>query len=451
MASFLFRSLFFSLALATVASAASISDRVRKHLRDRVAVGESPGIIIGVADRQGQIFASAGAPRLHAQGRPLDEKTVFEIGSITKTFTALLLQMAVDGGMVRMNDQLKKQLSPVLDLGAQVGGISLLQLATHCSGLPRMPDNFRPANPKNPYADYSQDQFFDWLRKVNLGEPHFSYSNAGMGLLGQLLEIRSGSKFESLMRKWIAVPLGLNDTVVSLSAEQRRRSATPYSEGTALPMWDIPTLAGAGALRSTASDVLRWSSLHAGIIDSPLRSAMEEVQSSQGKSGPGTGKVAIGWLIRPSSQGNLVWHSGGTGGTRAWTGFNRRAGRSVVVLANSSVIVDDIGFHLLDPDLPMRTPRKVAPASASLLRRCEGIFQIGKSQMTIKPEGSRLSVQMTGQNPNPAYWEGNLSFFFRAVDAQLSFEEGADGKMKAVVLHQNGKNQRGERLTLKPR
>jgi len=451
MASFLFRSLFFTLALATVASAASISDRVRKHLRDRVAVGESPGIIIGVADRQGQIFASAGAPRLHAQGRPLDEKTVFEIGSITKTFTALLLQMAVDGGMVRMNDQLKKQLSPVLDLGAQVGGISLLQLATHCSGLPRMPDNFRPANPKNPYADYSQDQFFDWLRKVNLGEPHFSYSNAGMGLLGQLLEIRSGSKFESLMRTWIAVPLGLNDTVVSLSAEQRRRSATPYSEGTALPMWDIPTLAGAGALRSTASDVLRWSSLHAGIIDSPLRSAMEEVQSSQGKSGPGTGKVAIGWLIRPSSQGNLVWHSGGTGGTRAWTGFNRRAGRSVVVLANSSVIVDDIGFHLLDPDLPMRTPRKVAPASASLLRRCEGIFQIGKSQMTIKPDGSRLSVQITGQNLNPAYWEGNLSFFFRAVDAQLSFEEGADGKMKAVVLHQNGKNQRGERLTLKPR
>ena len=451
MASFLFRSLFFTLALATVASAASISDRVRKHLRDRVAVGESPGIIIGVADRQGQIFASAGAPRLHAQGRPLDEKTVFEIGSITKTFTALLLQMAVDGGMVRMNDQLKKQLSPVLDLGAQVGGISLLQLATHCSGLPRMPDNFRPANPKNPYADYSQDQFFDWLRKVNLGEPHFSYSNAGMGLLGQLLEIRSGSKFESLMRTWIAVPLGLNDTVVSLSAEQRRRSAAPYSEGTALPMWDIPTLAGAGALRSTASDVLRWSSLHAGIIDSPLRSAMEEVQSSQGKSGPGTGKVAIGWLIRPSSQGNLVWHSGGTGGTRAWTGFNRRAGRSVVVLANSSVIVDDIGFHLLDPDLPMRTPRKVAPASASLLRRCEGIFQIGKSQMTIKPDGSRLSVQITGQNLNPAYWEGNLSFFFRAVDAQLSFEEGADGKMKAVVLHQNGKNQRGERLTLKPR
>ena len=451
MASFLFRSLFFSLALATVASAASISDRVRKHLRDRVAVGESPGIIIGVADRQGQIFASAGAPRLHAQGRPLDEKTVFEIGSITKTFTALLLQMEVDGGMVRMNDQLKKQLSPGLDLGAQVGGISPLQLATHCSGLPRMPDNFRPANPKNPYADYSQDQFVDWLRKVNLGEPHFSYSNAGMGLLGQLLEIRSGSKFESLMRTWIAVPLGLNDTVVSLSAEQRRRSATPYSEGTALPMWDIPTLAGAGALRSTASDVLRWSSLHAGIIDSPLRSAMEEVQSSQGKSGPGTGKVAIGWLIRPSSQGNLVWHSGGTGGTRAWTGFNRRAGRSVVVLANSSVIVDDIGFHLLDPDLPMRTPRKVAPASASLLRRCEGIFQIGKSQMTIKPEGSRLSVQMTGQNPNPAYWEGNLSFFFRAVDAQLSFEDGADWKMKAVVLHQNGKNQRGERLTLKPR
>jgi D-alanyl-D-alanine-carboxypeptidase/D-alanyl-D-alanine-endopeptidase len=94
MASFLFRSLFFSLALATVASAASISDRVRRHLRDRVAVGESPGIIIGVADRQGQIFASAGAPRLDAQGRPLDEKTVFEIGSITKTFTALLLQMA---------------------------------------------------------------------------------------------------------------------------------------------------------------------------------------------------------------------------------------------------------------------------------------------------------------------------------------------------------------------
>jgi serine-type D-Ala-D-Ala carboxypeptidase/endopeptidase len=404
---------------------------------------------VGVADRNGQVFASAGMTRSGAGSQKITEKTVFEIGSITKTFTALLYQMALDGGVIQLNHSVQDLLPPGLDLGAQVGCISLHQLATHHSGMPRMPDNFKPADRKNPYADYSKDQFYDWLRSAKLGQPKFGYSNAGMGLLGHLLELKSGSRYESLIHQWIGVPLSLHDTKISLSAEQKSRSATPHSEGATLPMWDIPTLAGAGALRSTTSDLLRWTSLHAGIIDGPLQSAMQRVQKTQGPAGQGGEKVAIGWLIKPASRGSIIWHSGGTGGTRSWTGFNRRTGTAVVVLANSSVVVDDIGLHLLDSTSPLRTPRRWVPVAASGLKRYAGVYQFGKSQLSVKPDGNRLMVQTTGQNPNPAYCEGNLSFFLRAVDAQLTFEEGPEGQINAVVLHQNGKSQRGERLIQK--
>jgi serine-type D-Ala-D-Ala carboxypeptidase/endopeptidase len=433
------------LSLVPVLQAAVPAD-VCQNMAARVAVGECPGIIIGMATPEGQFFATEGMASLGGPARGIGPETVFEVGSISKTFTTLLYQIALDGGLVKAADRAVDLLPAGLNLPAPVCAISLADLATHRSGLPRMPNNFKPANPRNPYADYSADQLYTWLRTVQPGPTdRFEYSNAGMGLLGHILELKTKSKYEALVRSWIATPLGLTDTCVTLSSEQRSRSATPHAGGKPIPMWDIPTLAGAGALRSTARDMLRWSSMQAGLLDSPLAAAMKKCQEPQASTGRAGGKVALGWMITPSKSGPIVWHNGGTGGTRSWTGFIRSKKTAVIVLANGTEEIDDIGFHLLSREIPLRTPQREVALPAAALIKCEGSYDFGSAKLNVKRVGRRLSVQLTGQPPNPAYAKSETEFFLRVVDAQLTFEPGEDGRMKSVVLHQNGRDQKATR------
>lgn len=435
---------FFFLPLAVQAG---LPDEVRQNMAARVAVGECPGIIIGVATPEGEVFATQGVTSTGPTGRAINPETVFEIGSISKTFTTLLYQIAVDGGLMKPADRACESLPAGLDLPAPVSTITLIELATHRSGLPRMPNNFKPADPRNPYADYSANQLYDWLRTVRPGETnHFEYSNAGMGLLGHVLELKTKSNYEALIRSWIATPLGLTDTCVTLSGEQRRRSATPHSDGKPIPMWDIPTLAGAGALRSTARDMLRWSSMQAGLLDCPLAAAMKKCQQPHAPTGRAGGKVALGWMLTPSKRGTIVWHNGGTGGTRSWTGFIRGEKTAVVVLANGTEEIDDIGFHLLSSEMPLRTPHKTIVLAEADLQKCEGTYALGAAKLIVKRDGRRLTVQLTGQGANPAYAKSGTEFFLRVVDARLTFEPGEDGAMKSVTLHQNGRDQKALRV-----
>ena len=437
----------FFLSFAPVAVTAAVPDDVLQNMVARVAVGECPGIIVGIATPEGQIFATEGRASSGSSAQTITPETVFEIGSISKTFTTLLYQIALDGALVKPADRVGELLPAGLNLPAPVSAITLEDLATHRSGLPRMPNNFKPANPRNPYADYSADQLYAWLRTVQPGpNNHFEYSNAGMGLLGHILELKTKSKYEALVRSWIATPLGLTDTCVTLSSDQRRRSATPYADGRPIPMWDIPTLAGAGALRSTARDMLRWSSMQAGLLDSPLAAAMKKCQEPQASTGRAGGKVALGWMITPSKSGAIVWHNGGTGGTRSWTGFIRGSKTAVIVLANGTEEIDDIGFHLLSREIPLRTPQKEIVLADAALRKCEGIYALGAAKLIVKRDGRHLSVQLTGQGANPAYAKSETQFFLRVVDAQLTFEPGDDGTMKSVTLHQNGRDQKAPRV-----
>lgn len=432
--------------LLALSAPATIPEDVRQNMRQRIAVGECPGIIVGIATPEGAVFESEGRVGKDDEAGRIGPDTVFEIGSITKTFTTLIYQIAVDGGLVRPGDKLASFLPRVANLPGPVGAMTLHQLATHRSGLPRMPDNFKPADPRNPYADYSVDRLYAWLRTVKPGAAdRFEYSNAGMGLLGHALALKTQSSFEALVSGWILSPLGLADTCVDLNPDQRRRAATPHADGRPIPMWDIPTLAGAGALRSTARDMLRWTSMQCGLIDCQHSAAMKKCQQPQGRTEREGGKVALAWMITPAKSGALIWHNGGTGGTRSWIGFNRKTRTAVVVLANSSEIIDDIGFHLLSPDMPLRVPEKERPISAAALKQCEGCYDLGTTTLFVKADGARLSVQLTGQPATPAFARSDTEFFLRAVDARLSFEPGNGGPMKSVTLHQNGRDQKATR------
>lgn len=424
---------------------AGVPDEVRQNMEARVEVGECPGMIVGLVSPEGTSFAAAG--RTRAGGMAITPETVFEIGSISKTFTTLLYQLAVDGGIVKPSDELAAFLPSGLALPPGVAVVSLSDLATHRSGLPRMPDNFKPADLRNPYADYTPQQLYAWLcalKKTGAGQ--FEYSNAGMGLLGHCLELKTESRYEALVRSWIAGPLALPDTCVTLGSSQRRRSAVPHAGGGPIPMWDIPTLAGAGALRSTARDMLRWAAMQAGVIDSPLAAAMKKCQQPRTRTGRPGEKAALGWLLTSAKGGTIVWHNGGTGGTRSWTGFIRERRTAVVVLANGTEEIDDIGLHLLSPDTPLRIPQKEAAIPTSALEKCEGVYALGDARLHVRRDGLRLSVQLTGQVSTPAFARSETEFFLRQADARLVFEPGADGRMTAVTLHQNGREQKARRL-----
>lgn len=349
-------------------ASAPTSDEIRSILVKRIDVDkQSVGIVAGVIDAKSRRIVSHG--RLAQDDvRPLGGDTVFEIGSVTKVFSALLLTDMAQKGEVALTDPVSKYLpdgTTVPQRGGQA--ITLQDLAMHTSGLPRMPNNFAPADPLNPYADYGFDRLTQFLSGYTLTRDvgaQYEYSNVGGGLLGTLLARRAGLDYEALVTQRISTPLAMTSTAVTLTAPMKTRLATGHNarlEST--PNWDFPpgtsTMTGAGGLRSTADDLLTFVAAALGLTKSPLARDFEGLLATRRPTGRPNLEIALGWHVttRPSGK-QIVWHNGGTGGYRSFVGYDRSASSGVVVLSNTftPVGVDDIGMHLLDSTVPLWAP-----------------------------------------------------------------------------------------------
>jgi serine-type D-Ala-D-Ala carboxypeptidase/endopeptidase len=349
--------------LATAATQQPAGDsELRDALALRVSSGKNPSIVVGIYE--------GGRTRIIAMGasgvpdRPLDGNTVFEIGSITKVFTSTLLADMVARGLVAYEDPVAKYLPSSVTVPSRNGKvITLLDLATQHSGLPRLPDNMKPADPANPYADYTVEQMYEFLSRYQLPRDPgqtFEYSNLGVGLLGHALAQRAGTSYEALVTDRILQPLGMRDTRITLTPEMRPRVAKPYdAKGLPAKNWDLPTFAGAGALRSTANDMLRFAAAALGAPGTPaaVGAALAEAQRPR-RDLPGAAKSQIGlnWITAHAGPVEIVWHNGGTGGYRTFLGLDKAGQRAVIVLATSNS-AEDIGRHVLDPSLPLAPSR----------------------------------------------------------------------------------------------
>ena len=321
-------------------------------IKDRVDSQRSTGIVVGLLEPDGKTRVMAYNERRH--GEPVfDARTVFEIGSITKVFTTSILADMVSRGEVGLDDPVAKFLPATVKMPSRGGReITLRELATQTSGLPRMPNNFAPKDPTNPYADYTADRMFAFLSSYSLtrdiGE-RYEYSNLGVGLLGEALARRTGMSYEALVTARILRPLRMMDTTITLSPELRSRLAAGHAASGALaPNWDLLAFAGAGALRSTAEDMLKFVSAQLNPGSSTLAKNMTLTHPAQKPTGP-EGKIGLGWHIRIRPDREIRWHNGGTGGYRTFFGFDAAKRRGVVVLTNANTPAggDDIGFHLL--------------------------------------------------------------------------------------------------------
>jgi D-alanyl-D-alanine-carboxypeptidase/D-alanyl-D-alanine-endopeptidase len=452
--------------LATVAAHAQTvapDAEIRKIISDRIDVQkQSVGIVVGVIEPAGRRVVAHGS---FAKGdaRPVGAETVYEIGSITKVFTSLLLADAVQRHEVALTDPVAKFLPDSAKMPERGGrAITLQDLATHTSALPRLPGNMKPADVANPYADYSVEQLYQFLASYQLPRDigsQYEYSNLGGGLLGHVLALRAHTDYPSLVRDRITAPLGMASTAIALSPDLKGRLAVGHSAMLQpVPPWDLPTLAGAGALRSTTTDLLTFLAANLGYTTSPLAPAMKAMLDVRRPTGTADLEIALGWHVLAAHGREIVWHNGGTAGYRTFIGFDRAARTGVVVLSNAGTAAgpDDIGRHLLDPGLPLL--QAAAPAQHTEVRidpklydRYVGRYQLAPSMvMIVSKKDDRLYAQLTNQPQFEIFPEAEKQFFLKVVDAQLTFETDAQGKAIAAVLHQNGLNQRAPRIEGEP-
>ncbi|MDW3192906.1 MAG: serine hydrolase [Cytophagales bacterium] len=423
---------------------------VIEAIEKRITADYSPSMAIALIDSSGTYYFNFG--KATKDGKLVDENTIYEIGSISKVFTGILLaQQVLDGDLdidTKVNELLPRSVQVPVK-GEQE--ITLGHLTDHTSGLPRMPNNFTPTNPANPYADYSVEQMYAFISSYTptraVGES-YEYSNLGQGLLGYVLSVNKKQSFEQLMVQTIADPLSMPNTRIAFTEEMKANLALGHSGGEIVENWDIPTLAGAGAIRSSTKDMIRFIAANLGYIKTPLRAAMD-LSHQRRHDKAGEMSVGMAWHIKKGADGDVIWHNGGTGGYRTFAGFVKETGKGVVVLTNSSQGSDDIGFNLLDSNSKLANPKLKSDAvklSEATLSRYEGVYALSPLFMiTVTREGDQLFGQATGQNKFRMYPESDTLFYLRVVEAEISFQLEED-QVKSLTLFQAGRAMPGRKV-----
>lgn len=424
---------------------------IRSIMVNRVDEGKKAvGIVVGTIDENGRQVIGHGRTVAGGTKEP-DGDTLFEIGSITKVFTSLVLADMIERGEVKPDDPVKKFLPSTVTVPSRNGKeITLLDLSMQISGLPRMPNNFRPKDLANPYVDYDPPKLYEFLSGYTLtrdiGEK-YEYSNVGVGLLGHALSLKAGMSYEDMIRRRILDPLGMKSTTVKLSPELEKRMATGHdAQLHPVKNWDLDALAGAGAIRSTANDMLKFLAANLELTDSPLKAAMRRMRSVHRETGATDLEIMMAWHVLHKNGADLVWHNGGTAGFRTFAGFVPEKKTGVVVLCNTNLDCDDIGRHTLDGQYPVTkfsppVVRKEVTLNPKILDSYVGEYQL-RPDVTIKVThtGGQMFIQLTGQPAFEMFAEKEGEFFLKVVDAQLSFAK--DG----LVLHQNGIDQHAKKI-----
>jgi CubicO group peptidase (beta-lactamase class C family) len=424
---------------------------INKVLQERIDVyKKSVGIVVGIIDEKGNRFISYGHLNLESN-KEVDSNTVFEIGSVSKVFTSVLLSNMIGNGELNLNDPAQKYLPKSVKLPIKNGKeITLRHLATHTSGLPRMPNNFAPKDMENPYVDYTVEQMYTFLSNYNLTREigsKYEYSNLGAGLLGHILSLRAGEDYESLVVKRICNPLNMKSTRIKLTPELQNRLATGHNETIkAVKNWDIPTLTGAGALRSTASDLSKFLAANLGMIKSNLYPAILKTHVIQDSTDISGLVMGLGWHIYKKYGSEIIWHNGGTGGYHSFIGFDKSKKRGVVVLSNSTNSIDDVGLHILNEKFELT--KLTIPKEHKVIKLDPKIYDnyIGQYELmpnfilTVTKEADKLFVQATGQPKIEVFPEAENEFFYTVVDAQITFVKDDQGMVTKLILHQNNQD-----------
>ena len=386
-----------------------------------------------------------------------DERTLFEIGSVSKVFTSLALADEVVRKRLTLETPVARLLPKTVKVPEIDGrAITLADLATHHSGLPRLPDNLAPKDPTNPYKGYGTRELYAFLSGHTLSRKpgaRYEYSNLGAGLLGHALTLAAKQpSYEALVVSRLAGPLGMADTRVTIGAADRARVAEGHdADASPAPAWDLEEpLAGAGAIRSTGRDMVRFVEAHLSGTG-PLAAAMALATQPRGDA-EGGHRIGLGWHL----SGELVWHNGQTGGYHSFVGYDRKRREGVVILAASSLgTLDGLGRMLLKmmAGAPPETPRmpRTVKLPPERLAGLVGDYPLAPGfVLHVDRDARGLWAQATGQPRFRLWAESDSTFYLRVTEARIDFERDKTGRAEKLVLHQGGRDMPAPRTKAGP-
>ncbi|WP_165357445.1 serine hydrolase [Sphingosinicella sp. CPCC 101087] len=429
------------------AQAIPSDDEIRRLLAERME-GNGVGIVAGVIGPGRRSIIAHGRSGA-ADDRPLDGDTVFQIGSVTKGFTTLLLAEMVVRGEVGLDDPASLYLPPGVTLAERGRPITLRDLATHMSGLPSMPTNLSLDGEPDPYEAYSVEQLHHFLSTYDLPrEPgaRWGYSNLGVTLLGRLLARRAGMEYEALLRQRILDPLGMNDTSIRLRPDQERRLA-PGHDRYLRPVrtWEMLNMPASGSLRSTANDLMKFVVAYLEPERTPLAAAIALQLRERVPLPPGW--QALGWAI---TRENMVSHAGGKQGYRSGVAFDPATGRGIVVLANARTDDQPIGIalHLLAgrplPAAPDAPRNSIVAVDRATLDGYAGRYRLADGRiLELARKDSHLLVHRPGNGISEFFPTGPRDFFLDTGNDELSFQLDAEGRITGLVLYGDGRGGEG--------
>ncbi len=432
---------------------AAASPLVEQRMVDGLSIGYIEGDGFGIVH-----LGSAGEA-----GKKADNSTVYEIGSLSKLFTGLLLADAALRDEINIYATAEAANPAGIKLPLRDGrSIKWIDLSTHRSGLPRLSGNLAATDSSNPYRDYDSKKAAEFLQTYQLprqpGKAQ-EYSNFGASVLGYLVAAKAGKSYDELLQERIAGPLKMADCTVSLSDDQKKRFATPHDKyGSATAPWEFADLPGAGGIHATLRDMMRFAKAQLEPPSGPIGEAIElawKQHTEADETGPAMG---LGWLIAGDGQTRL--HNGQTGGTTSALFINRKLKCAVVILCNTSVKneeIDKLALQLVmkaagvePPQAPKEDADDVPEGLAideKLRRRLVGRYQLTPDFIfTVTDDDGRLMVGITNQETQEVFPDSPTRWSYRGIDATLEFKLPKTGVARSLILHQNGASQTARRI-----
>ena len=438
-----------SMAMAALPTNAEVEAILNKHL---IANNKAKGVAVALVDASGIRVVTAGMARPGEAVKPDD---LFEIGSVTKTFTGLLLAIADEKGEAKLDDPVEKFLPDGLKLRDSAGApILMVDLATQRSGLPRLATNMQPKNPKDPYADYTERDLLDFLKNftpTRARNAQYEYSNIGFGLLGYTLtRAARAASYEALLTTRILQPLNMSNTTSDPKKFTARLAQPHDASAQPTPVWDLPIAhAGAGAIRSTAGDMGRYAEAISGLKSSALTKAIS-VATKMREQGPGRiNPIGLAWMTAPFNDRQFLNHDGGTFGSSSSLLVDTTSREGVFVIANSSVKLTDIALHLMDNrhSLAEREFPKTVAVGASVMAGYVGVYKLNDAMnIQVRVNGEKITAQATGQGEFQIFPESETKFFAKVAPIFMTFGDITDGKPGSFVLEQGGSKLTARRI-----
>jgi CubicO group peptidase (beta-lactamase class C family) len=406
------------------------------------------GIVVGIVGSRGRTVVACGHSK-RGDTESLTGDTVFEIGSVSKVFTALLLADMVRNKEVALSDPVAKYLPPSVNIPQRNNrSITLLDLATHTSGLPFMPDDV-PVYNDSAAEKNSAGQLYQFLGRYKLTRDpgtKWDYSNLGYWLLSEALASRGGMSYEKLLQERIFAPLQLKSTAVNLSPGLKAGLAVghnailePAAEFSDVSLYGA--MPAAGGLVSTANDMLKFLSVAMGYVKSPLASSMDMMLETRRPIDDS--EQALGWVVKGKGIDQLIMHEGFTWGYASDVAWDSGRRIGVVVLSNQLTSVSDIALHLLRPGIPLEQPtvtkHNQIDIGAGVLDRYVGRYEAQEDGVFIvRREGGYLTIQLPPDWGLPKFRlrpESQRDFFVAELPIRVMFQTNGAGAANGLLIY----------------